>query len=114
MRAMSSASHAIGLAPQSNGLGIVAGILGIEQEERETELVSGLSEQLVIGTGSFHADAAARRQTLEKGQHRRALIGDFTYREASFRTGHHDGVLRDIGADIEHCGWGLHDVPPVD
>ena len=59
--------HTIGLAPQSNGLGIVVGILGIEQEDQKAELVGNLGEQLVIGTGGFHADAAACRQTLEKG-----------------------------------------------
>ena len=105
--------HAIGLAPQSNGLGIVVGVLGIEQEDQKPELVGSLSEQLMIGAGGFHADAAAGGQTLEKGQHRSALISDLAHREASFRTGHHDRVLRDIGADIEHCGWGLHDVPPL-
>jgi len=67
--------HPIGLAPQPNGLGIVAGILRIEQEHQKAELVGSLSEQLVIDTGGFHTDAAARRQTLEPGQHRRALRG---------------------------------------
>ncbi len=35
--------HPIGLAPQSNGLGIVVGILGIEQEDQKAELVGELS-----------------------------------------------------------------------
>ena len=105
--------HPIGLAPQPNGLGIVAGILRIEQEHQKAELVGSLSEQLVIDTGGFHTDAAARRQTLEPGQHPRALIGHLAHGKASFRTRHHDRVLGDIGADIEHCGWDLHDVPPL-
>ena len=105
--------HTIGLAPQSNGLGIVVGILGIQQEDQKAELVGSVSEQLVMGTGGFHADAAARRQTLEKGQRCGALISDLARGEAPFRTGHHDRVLGNIGADIEHCGWGLHDVPPL-
>src|SRR5262249_30106793 len=49
--------HTIGLAPQPNGLGIVVGILWIEHEDHKTELVGRLSEQLVIRTGGFHADA---------------------------------------------------------
>jgi hypothetical protein len=75
--------------------------------------VGSRSEQLVIDTGGFHADAAARRQPLEKGQHRRALISHLAHGEAAFRTGHDDRVLADIHADVEHCGWGLHDVPPL-
>ena len=43
--------YTIGLATQSNGLGIVAGIFGIEQEDQKPELVSSLSEQLMIATG---------------------------------------------------------------
>src|SRR5262252_8929 len=67
----------------------------------------------MIGTGRFHPNAAARGQTLEKGQHRGALVSDLAHGEASFRTGHHDRVLGDIGANIEHSGWALHDVPPL-
>jgi hypothetical protein len=66
----------------------------------------------MIATGGFHADAAARGQTFEKGQQRSTLISDLAHREASFRTGHHDLALGDIGADIEYYGWGLHDVRP--
>jgi len=100
--------HTIGLATQSNRLGIVAGILGIEQEDQKTELVSSLSEQLMIATRGFHADAAACRQTLEKGKQRSALISDLAHGEAAFGTGHHDLILGDIGTNIEHYGWGLH------
>jgi hypothetical protein len=71
--------HTIGLAPQSNGLGVVGGILGIKQEDQKTELVGNLSEQLMIATSGFHTDAAARRQTLEKGKHRGSLIRDLTH-----------------------------------
>jgi hypothetical protein len=77
-------------------------------------LVGSLSEQLMISTCGFHADATARRQTLEKGKHRSALIGHLTHGEASFGTSHHDAVLGDIGTDIEQRGRGLHDVASVD
>lgn len=60
--------HTIGLAPQPDGLGIVAGVLGIEHKDDEAELVGSISQQLVVGAGGFHADAAAGRQPLEKGQ----------------------------------------------
>jgi hypothetical protein len=105
--------HPVGLAPQPNCLGIVAGILRIEQEDQKAELVGELSEHLVVGAGGFHADAAACRQTLEKGKYRGTLISDLAYRQAAFRTGHHDLVLGDIGTDIEHYRWGLHDVFPM-
>jgi hypothetical protein len=103
----------IGLAPQPNRLGIVAGILGIKQEDQKTELVGSLREQLMVATRGFHTDAAARRQTLEKGKHRGSLISDLAHWEAAFRTGRHDLVLGDIGADIKHYGWSLHDVSPL-
>ena len=67
----------------------------------------------MIATRGFHADAAARRQILEKGEHRRAAISDLAHREAAFRTGHNDRVLGDISTDIEHYGLGLHDVSPL-
>jgi len=34
--------------------------IGVEEEDQETELVSSISEQLMIATGGFHADAAVR------------------------------------------------------
>src|SRR5262252_8969011 len=105
--------YTIGLATQPNGLGIVPGILGIEQEDQKAELVGSLCEQLMIATRGFHADAAAHRQTLEKGKHRGVLISDLTYGKAAFRTGHHDLVLGDIDTDIEHYRWGLHEVFPM-
>src|SRR5271166_5958771 len=105
--------HPIGLATQSHGLGIVAGILWIEQEDQKAKLDGEPSEQLVIGTGGFHADTATRRRPLEKGKQCRPLIGDLAHRETSFRTGHHDLVLGDIGTDIAHYRWGLHDVFPM-
>ena len=91
----------------------MAGVLGIEHKDDEAELVGKAGKQLVIDAGGFHADATACRQTLEKGQQRGALIREFAYRKASFRTGHDDLVLGDIGADIEYFGWGLHDVSPM-
>jgi len=91
----------------------VPGILGIEQEDPETERVGSISEQLMVATGGFHTDAAARRQTLEKGKQRSAPISDLANGEAAFGTGHHDLILGDIGTDIEHYGWGLHNVSPL-
>jgi hypothetical protein len=105
--------HPIGLAAESHGLGVVVGVLGIEQEDQEAELVGSIREQFMIATRRFHADAAARRQAPEKGKHRGALISDLAHREAAFRTGHHDLILGDIGTDIEHYRWGLHDVFPL-
>jgi hypothetical protein len=63
--------------------------------------------------GGFHADAAACRQALEKGQQCGALVREFAYWKASLRTGHDDLVLGDIGANIEYYGWGLHEVSPM-
>jgi hypothetical protein len=91
----------------------MAGVLGIKQEDQKAELVGNLSEQLMVATSGFHTDAAARRQTLEKGKHCGSLISDLTHWEASFRTGRHDLVLGDVGADIKHYGWSLHDVSPL-
>ena len=67
----------------------------------------------MIGTGGFHADAAACGQALEKGQQRGALIREGACWKASLRTGNDDLVLGDIGADVEYSGWGLHDVSPM-
>lgn len=40
----------------------------------------------------------------------RALISDLPHWKAAFRTGCHNLFLGDIGTDIEHYRWGLHDV----
>ena len=72
-----------------------------------------LGERFVIDPGRFHSDATARRQVLEEGEQRSALLVDVTRGEASFDTRHRHFVLTDIGADIECYGCGLHGVSPV-
>jgi hypothetical protein len=98
---------------QSHGLGIVVGILRIEQEDQKAELMGEPSEQLMITTRGFHTDAAAGRKTLEKGKYSSALISNFAHGEVAFRAGYHDLFLGDIGTDIGHYRWGLHDVFPM-
>jgi hypothetical protein len=73
----------------------------------------GIGEQLMIAPCRFDADAATRREPLEKGKQCRPLISDLAHGEAAFRTGHYDLVLGNVGADIAHYFWGLHDVFPL-
>ena len=105
--------YAIGLATRPHALCIVADVLRVEHIDDEAELVGKAGKQFVIDAGGFHADAAAWRQALEKGQQRRALIRELAHWKASLRTGHHDLVLGDIGTDIKYLGWGLHDMSPM-
>jgi hypothetical protein len=56
---------------------------------------------------------AVTRFPSTKGKYGGSLISDLTHWEASFRTGRHDLVLGDVGADIKHHSWSLHGVSPL-